>query len=97
MQDMSTMTNEAHLLNFNQSIRFLSHSERGVFRPRSLGELVDKIKSLGMLETSKQKRVHVLGERCSFQFPQTHPLNIRIVPNRASGTVDLYHHLRSAY
>ena len=74
MQDMLTITNEEHLLNFNQSIRFLSHSERGIFRPRSLGELVDKIKSFGMIETSKQKRVHVLGERCSFQFPQTHPL-----------------------
>jgi len=72
------MTNEEQLLTFNQSIRFLSHSERVIFRPRSLSELVEKIKSLALIEPSKQKRVHVLGERCSFQFPQTLPLKTSV-------------------
>ncbi|OCQ92432.1 hypothetical protein BCD67_07155 [Oscillatoriales cyanobacterium USR001] len=77
-QEGLTMISSECLLNFNQSIRFLAHSEESIFRPRSLNELRSKMKSFAMLETNKQKVVHVLGQRCSFQFSQAHPLKTSV-------------------
>lgn len=75
------MQYEESLLNFNQSILFQNHSKGSIFRPRSLAELAEEIKSFAMLKSSKQKRIHVLGECCSFKFPQTFPLKAPTLNN----------------